>query len=489
VKDDSAVYEGLEPAELWRHFARLNDIPRPSAHEGEARSYVRLVAEEHGLTHRTDARGNLVVLVPARGAAPDGPVVAVQSHLDMVCEKRSGLEHDFLKDPIRPRRVGEWIFASGTTLGADNGIGAAAALSLITDPRVSHGPLELIFTVEEETGLHGASALDGSLVGSRLMINLDSEDPDALTVGCAGGASVYCRLSASWEAPEEGSIGIQVKVGGLKGGHSGVQIHEKLANAIKLLVGALVSARDAGVRFQVGSIDGGSAHNAIPREAAALLALDAESLPELESCMKGLLGSLGAEWGEAEPDLALGHREVGVPNHVMSHSDCDLLLGFLEHAPHGVLVMSTHFPGTVQTSCNLARIGRAEAAVEVLISVRSFIQRELEAQSIGIIGLAGRFGGAATIGDAYPGWEPDPDSRLLKLAEREYRKVNARPPRVEVIHAGLECGVIAAKLPGMDAISFGPLIRGAHSPDEGVLAPTVMPVWELLKALLRALAP
>jgi dipeptidase D len=481
-------YEGLEPLHLWHHFARLNRIPRPPGHEAEARSYVQEVAEKGGAEYRVDARGNLVVYLPAKEAPEQAPAVAVQSHLDMVCEKRPEVVHDFFRDPIHPRRQGDWIYGSGTTLGADNGIGAAACLSLITDPTVAHGPLELIFTVEEETGLHGASDLDGSLVSSRILINLDSEDPSGVTVGCAGGASVFCRLPASGATPVDGSVGRELRVAGLKGGHSGVQIHERLANAIKLLNGVLVSVRDAGIRFQLASIDGGSAHNAIPRDAVARLAIDSARVPTFNSFMDEMVQRLRSKWRDAEPGLAITHQEVPLMERLISQENSDALLDLLQRAPHGVLEMSPHFPDTVQSSANVASVRSKDGFVEVLISLRSLSQEKLEAQASDLRRLGTSLGGSATISDVYSGWEPDPDSQLLTLAKRQYQKTNGRPPEVQVIHAGLECGVIVSKLPGMDAISFGPLIQGAHSPDERVLATTVGPTWILLKRLLGVIA-
>lgn len=488
MTDRRSVYEGLEPAHLWQYFADLNMIPRPPGHEAKARSYVQEVAEKGGAEYRIDARGNMVVYLPALGAAPQAPSVAVQAHLDMVCEKRSGLEHDFFSDPITPRRQGDWIYGSGTTLGADNGIGVAACLSLITDSSTVHGPLELVFTVEEETGLHGASDLDTSLINSRMLINLDSEDPAGVTVGCAGGASVLCRLPAPRTTPVDRLVGREVRISGLKGGHSGVQIHERLANAIKLLTGILVSLKDSGIRFQLCSIEGGKAHNAIPRDAVAILAIDPDSLPQFNFILGAHRESLRSKWADAEPGLTLSGREIPLPSEVIAEERSGPLLELLQRAPHGVADLSPHFPNTVQTSSNLARAETDDGSIEVLISVRSLVQSELEALASDLRGMADSMGGSATISDVYPGWEPDPNSRLLELAKREYQQINGKPPEVQVIHAGLECGVIASKLPGMDAISFGPLIQGAHSPDERVLATTVEPTWVLLKRMLGSLA-
>jgi dipeptidase D len=488
VSAPDGPYAGLEPAALWRHFARLNAIARPSGHEAAARSYVQDVAERAGAIYRVDARGNTVVFLPGVGAGSGAPPVAVQAHLDMVCESRSGIRHDVLNDPVRPRCEGDWIYATGTTLGADNGIGVAACLSLMSESGLRHGPLELIFTVEEETGLHGALALDTSMIESRLLINLDSEDPGGVTIGGAGGASVFCRLPARREEPPAGSMGLEVRISGLRGGHSGIQIHERLANAIKLLGEALSSVKVAGIPFQLASIEGGSAHNAIPRDASARLLINPELLPRLHAVLGTVAEGLRVEWAEAEPGLSLGHDEARVQKGALSAEQEDLLLRLLRHLPHGALEMSPHFPGTVQTSANLARARTEDGEVELLVSIRSLLQNKLEALGAEIRSFVASSGGSVTIRDVYPGWEPNPSSRLLQLTEKKYREVYGRPPEIQVIHGGLECGVIASRIHGMDAISFGPLIRNPHSPDEGVLSSTVLPTWKLLTSLLDALA-
>ncbi len=481
------VYEGLEPAELWRHFARLNAIPRPPGQEAAARSYVKEVAERARATHRTDRRGNTVVYLPTRGGSSHARPISVQAHLDMVCEKRPGSDHDFDKDAIRPRREGDWIYATDTTLGADNGIGVAACLSLMTEPNLQHGPLELLFTVEEETGLHGASDLDPSLLEARTLINLDSEDPNSLTVGCAGGASIYGRIALTRE-PVRGNVGRELRVSGLRGGHSGIQIHEKLANAIKLVARGLQTLQAAGIDFQLAAIEGGTAHNAIPRDAFAMLAIASDDANDFDSVVGEFRNELYAEWGDAEPGLRLVSVDAPLPKEAVRADQRDALLRFLLEAPHGVLQMSAHFPDTVQTSSNLANGRIDDSSVEVLVSVRSLVQSDLDELSLEIARLVESSGGSARVSDAYPGWEPDPASRILHLAKQKYLEVNGRSAKVEVVHAGLECGVIASKVPGMDAISFGPRIEGPHSPDERVYAPTVEPMWRLLTSLLEALA-
>jgi dipeptidase D len=484
----SDPYAGLEPAALWRHFAALNGIPRPSGKEAAARDYVLHVAREYGADARVDARGNAVVSVPAspgfEGAAP----VAVQSHLDMVCEKRPDVQHDFDRDPIRPRREGDRIYAAGTTLGADNGIGAAAALALLTEPGLKRGPLELIFTVEEETGLHGAMALDPTLVRSRLLINLDSEDPRELTVGCAGGAGTVLKLPLRLEAAPAGWAGRKLVVSGLKGGHSGVQIHERLANAIKLLNDLLLALQAAGSDLRLRSLRGGNAHNAIPRDASALLAIPPVSLPAVERAVAAHGDALRRVWGNDEPGVRVELREAPPPERVMTELLQARLLALLDRLPHGVLRMSEAFPGKVETSSNLAQVETRDDRVEIGTSSRSFVEAEIDRVQAAIRAAGETAGAEVAARDGYPGWEPDPGSRLLRVARKVYEREFGVRPEVEVIHAGLECGVIVSRVPGMEAISFGPSIKSPHTPEEHVYPATVESTWRLLTALLAELA-
>jgi dipeptidase D len=482
------VYSGLEPRSLWQHFAALNRTPRASAHEAQARAYVERIANEVGAAFETDAAGNIVVCVPARGSRNEAPTIAVQAHLDMVCEKRPDVEHDFLRDPIRPVRRGDLLYASGTTLGADNGIGVAAALALLTTPGLRHGPLELIFTVEEETGLHGAMALDSALLRATMLINLDSEDPEELTIGCAGGAGTSLFVPLMREAIPQGWHGYEILVSGLKGGHSGVQIHEPLANAIKLLTEVLLDAQQAGVAFRLASMSGGSAHNAIPRDAKAHIAVAPEAVQTLTGVLDAARQKLQTQWSAAEPGLSLEVRQIETLAFVMEADEQQSLIDLLESLPHGVQEMSEVFPGKVQTSTNLARVETGEAEIEIATSSRSFIAERLDEVQERIRVLGAQAGARVEVRDGYPGWEPDADSHLLRVARSAYETVFNKPPRVEVVHAGLECGVIVSKKPALEAISFGPLIRGAHSPDEHVVLSTVEPIWKLLTTVLADLS-
>lgn len=483
----SDVYSGLQPEQLWRHFGALNCIPRPSGEEAAARAYVQQIADEAGAPYNVDTAGNIIVRVPARNTTVSTPTVAIQAHLDMVCEKSPDVVHDFSRDPIRARRVGDLLYASGTTLGADNGIGAAAALALITTPDLTHGPLELIFTVEEETGLYGAMALDPTLVHAEMLLNLDSEDPKEITIGCAGGAGSSLFLPLHREAAPDGWLEYSVVVSGLKGGHSGVQIHEPLANAIKLLAGVLRQAQNAGLPFRLASITGGSAHNAIPRDASAVLLVAPNALAQLREIVEITLTRLREAWSGSEPGLSIEFRETRVLAQAMEANTQAALINLLDTLPHGVIERSEVFEGKVQTSTNLAHVRTNETEIEIATSSRSFVAQRLDDLQRQIAEQAASFGARVEVREGYPGWEPDVDSHLLKIAHRQYEQLFDKPPRVEVIHAGLECGVIVSKKPGMQAISFGPLIQGAHSPQEHVAISTVEPTWKLLVAILSAL--
>lgn len=481
-------YSGLEPAELWRHFAALNAIPRPSGHEDAARQYVRSVAEAAGADWRTDAFGNAIARVPASGAG-DVPVVAVQAHLDMVCEAEPDVTHDCLNDPIQPRLDGDMIYATGTTLGADNGIGVAAALALMTTRNVRHGPLELLFTVDEERGLRGALELDPSLLSAKLLINLDSEDPDKLINGSAGSQDTVVRLPLVRDGvPSGGWSGRRLEVLGLRGGHSGLDIQKRLANALKLLGCALADIQKAGIPVSLVSLSGGTAHNAIPRSAQADLALPDSSSAQFDEVIDSVRRRLHREWGDVEPDLELNVHSLPTPDAALAPRSFESLVGLLAELPHGVLAMTDGGPKQVKTSCNLARAETGDADAKLSLTSRSLEEDGLDHVQGEIAKLAAMFHAEAAVSSHYPPWTPHGSGLLLSLATEAYHEVNGRAPEIEAIHAGLECGLIAAKIPGMEAISFGPLIRGAHTPSEHLAASTVRPMWLLLLRLLDRLA-
>ncbi len=484
----SHAYDHLEPAELWRQFAGLNAVPRPSRKEQAACEHVRTLALEAGLDVRSDDIGNVVVYVPATSGREGAPAVTIQAHLDMVCEARPDVAHDFDTQPILPQRAGDWILATGTTLGADNGIGAACALALLRGAGGPHGPLELLFTVEEEIGLVGALKLDWNLLSARLMINLDSEDPAELTVGCAGGARTNLRLPAKAVPVPRGLAAISIVIGGLKGGHSGVQIHEPLGNSLKLLSRVLDRAA-VQTAVRISSISGGNASNAIPRDASTLVLVPAESREDVLNALRREAELIVDQWFRAEPDLAIAIDAAEAPPSCLSADTSERILELLRELPHGVLAVSKDFPGTVETSSNVARVRVDGSFVQIDTSSRSFRTESLAALQAEINRIASDHGAEVDAGDAYPAWAPNPHSQLLATTRRAYARLNGIEPKVRVIHAGLECGALLGRGPeGAEAISFGPRIEGAHTPEERVHIPSVRRTWDLLVALLDDLS-
>ncbi len=476
---------GLEPALLWEHFYQLSQIPRCSKHEEKAREYVLEVARRNGLESRTDSAGNVVIKKGATSGMEDRPTVILQSHLDMVCEKNKDVQHDFSRDPIRLKRDGDWLAAEGTTLGADNGIGVAAALAVLESHSLQHGPLECLFTIDEETGLTGATMLAPDLVEGRILLNLDSEEDGTIYIGCAGGQDTELLLALDTETAPAGMKPVRIRVGGLQGGHSGLNIHEGRGNAIRLLARFLWKHAPT-LNLRVASIDGGSKHNAIPRECDALVYLPPEQLERLKSAASAFDKIFKDEYRLIDPDVFLRVDEDGIdaPPDVWTPELQQRTINLLFALPHGVMAMSHAVEGLVETSTNLAVVHTEGSTIRIVTSQRSSVQTELDE-------IVGRVCATAELamaeirqGNGYPAWQPNPESPLLQQAQKVYRQLFGQVPEVKAIHAGLECGIIGDKFPGMDMISFGPTITGAHSPDERVQISTVQKFWKFLSALL-----
>ena len=479
----------LEPRAVWSHFDQILAIPRPSKGEEKMRRYVEECAKARGLAVQRDAAGNVVVTVPATAGHEDAPVVVLQSHLDMVQEKNRDVDFDFAKDAIRPQRDGEYLKATGTTLGSDNGMGVAAMLAVMESDEVVHGPLELLFTMDEETGLTGASELAPDLLHGQRLLNLDTEEEGALYVGCAGGGDSLLRLPLTEAAAGAGSA-LELRLTGLKGGHSGVDIHLQRGNAIQLLARILhVAERE--VPFPVGLIgfEGGSAHNAIPREAFATVLVPAGKEADFEAAARAELAAIQSEYRPADPDINLDlHPAAGGADKVFDAATGRRVVSLLAALPHGVQAMSYDIPDLVETSTNLATVQRKGDELEVLMSSRSSVDSAIEALRDRIRAVAELAGAAVDEHGGYPGWKPDMDSELLKTMRRLHEEVLGSDPAVKAIHAGLETGIIGEKYPGMDMISFGPQIEFPHSPDERVHIESVDRFWKLLKATLEELA-
>jgi dipeptidase D len=475
----------LEPTPLWRYFDEILTIPRGSKEEGRIRSWVVGVADRLGLEHAVDATGNVVVRKPASPGRETAPTTVLQAHLDMVNEKDSDVDFDFAKDAIRPVLDGAYLTADGTTLGSDNGIGVAAMLAVMEADDLDHGPLEFLFTVDEETGLTGAQGLDASLLRGRQLINLDSEEEGTLTVGCAGGADTRIALPLHRMAPPAGSAARTVKLLGLAGGHSGVDIHLQRGNAVQLLARIL---RAADVPGPLARIEGGDKHNAIPREAWATVVMPAGDASEAVERLMARFEEVRAEFAGPEPGMRLQVDEAGLPESVWSLETGARVLNLLVALPHGVVAMSNDIPGLVETSTNLAAVKCGEDELQVLTSSRSSVASGMDWIRAKIEAVATLAGATARHRDGYPGWKPNLDSPLLQVVQAVHERVLGVEPRVEAIHAGLECGLIGEMVPGMDMISVGPQIEFPHSPGERVKVDSVERFYRLLTETLKELA-
>ncbi len=479
------AFVNLEPPTVWAHFATLCCMPRQSKHEGALRDHLRQWAESLGLATVVDAAGNLIVRKPASPGYERVPGVILQGHLDMVCQKNSDSPHDFSRDPIRPILKEGWLSAPGTTLGADNGIGVALALAVLEETELRHGPIEALFTVDEEAGMGGAQGLQPGVLQGRLMLNLDTEEWGEFYLGCAGGLDVSVSRAGRAEPVPDGHAVFKVALRGLRGGHSGVNIHEERGNAIKLLVRVL-QGMSAEAPLRLAGLQGGTARNALPREAFATIAVPADQADGLKSQLASWQALLQRELSATEPTLSLGAEPAAV-EHVMAQADQQRWLQTLHAAPHGVHRMSQSVPGVVETSNNLGMVDLHPAGGSCNFMVRSLVDTAAQALADEIVSLFALSGTSAECSGHYPGWTPNPASPLLAVCQQVYQREFGGASKVQVIHAGLECGIIAAKYPGMDIVSFGPTIRGAHAPGEEVEVACVARTWQLLKAILEAI--
>jgi dipeptidase D len=477
----------LQPTAIWGYFDQILTIPRGSKKEEKAREFVISVAERLGLEYTVDETGNVVVRKPAAGGSRSTTPTILQSHLDMVQEKNSDVEFDFDSDAIRPVLDGEYLRADGTTLGSDNGIGVATMLAIMEDQDLTHGPLEFLFTIDEETGLTGAGGLGDGLLEGRRLINLDSEEERVLTIGCAGGADSHLHLAVDRSAVEEGSSAISVRVAGLKGGHSGVDIHLQRGNAIKILARALHACALA-EPVRIGSFGGGNAHNAIPREVSAVMVVPkANGIPTtVKETLTSELEASAAELAAVDPGMSFEVADAPLPADALTEISTRQLLSLVTALPHGVMAMSNDIEGLVETSTNLAVVREEEGRAFVLMSSRSSVMSALEALRQRIRSFADLSGADLEAKDGYPAWQPDVSSTLLQMVKDVHQRI-AGEAEIGAVHAGLECGIVGEKYPGMDMISFGPQIDFPHSPDERVKVPSVGEFYEVLKAVLAEL--
>ena len=479
------TFSGLKPEKLWEYFSRILEIPHCSGNEEKLAEYLLSLADEKGYEAEKDDAGNVVIRVPATEGHEDAPTVVLQGHLDMVCEKNSDVDVDFMKDGITAKKEGDWITAEGTTLGADNGIGLAAALAVAEDEDAVHGPLEILATVSEEVGLIGAGELQPGFLKGEIMLNLDSEEIGEVYIGCAGGGDSVLRLPLEMLDTPDGSAVLSVHVKGLRGGHSGIDIIEQRGNAIKILARVISRISDHH-DLMVGSIEGGSKRNAIPREAKAVIAVGGADQAAVEKIVASEMDDISKELGGTEKGLEIVVEESGdSPAKVMSEDTTTTLLNLLIALPHGVETMSYDIEGLVETSNNLATIKIEDGKAVIGTSTRSSIASALHALSARITAAAELAGAEVEEEAPYPGWKPNLDSEILALVKKVHKREFGEEPEMKAIHAGLECGIIGEKFSGMDMVSFGPWIEHPHSPDERVNIPSVETFWKLLKAVLE----
>jgi dipeptidase D len=484
----SSAIEGLEPQLLWKHFAALSRVPRGSKNEAAAAQLVLDTARHLGLQARRDPVGNVLVEKPAAPGWEQRPSVCLQSHLDMVCEKNADKTHDFTRDPIELVRDGDVLRANGTTLGADNGVGVAAALAVAEDRSLEHGPLEMLFTIDEETGLTGAQRLEPGFFRSRILLNLDSEDEGEIYVGCAGGRDTIGSWTVVRESAKPNAVALELRVTGLRGGHSGIEIDKGRGNALKIANRILIALADeAGARLV--SIRGGSKRNAIPREAFAVFCVPKSRAGKARRIVARWHAIVRDELGSVEPDLQVSVAEAeGDGFQVLKRKSQKQILQTASALPHGVVKMSAAISWLVETSTNVAVITTEGDRVSLATSQRSSVATEIDeiAQTVRAVFEMG--GASVEQTDGYPGWKPDMGSPTLKKAIATYASLYGREPEVKAVHAGLECGLIGEKYPGIDMISFGPTMKEVHSPQERIYLDTVPKFWGFLTALLKNVA-
>jgi dipeptidase D len=480
----STVFTGLSPERVWHYFAEICKVPRPSKQEKRITDYIVSIARNLRLEHELDEIGNILIRKPATAGYGNYPVVILQSHIDMVCEKNSDTYHDFDNDPIVPRIEGEWVKATGTTLGADDGIGIAAQLAILEAVDIEHGPLEMLFTVDEETGLTGAKGLKPGFLKGRILLNLDSEDEGELFIGCAGGQDTKVFMSYSRVAVNYDFAGYQIKVSGLQGGHSGDDINKGRGNAVKIINRLLWTASHQ-YEVRISEINGGNLRNAIAREAFANVIVPNRFNTDFIQYVKTFNSILKDEYKTTEPGLLVSFAPIELPSYLIDLSTQERLLNALYACPHGVIAMSADVPNFVETSTNLASVKMNDKVIEIGTSQRSSSEHGKK-DVLNMVESVFRLAGAKiTHDDGYPGWTPNPKSPVLDVTRNAYVKLFNQEPKVLAIHAGLECGLIGEQYPGIDMISYGPTIKGAHSPDERLQIDTVQRFWDLTLEVLK----
>lgn len=476
--------KNLEPKLLWKYFYEITQIPRPSKKEHRMTEFMKKFGQEHGLETIVDKTGNVVFRKPATSGMEDRKGIILQAHMDMVPQKNADKKFDFEKDPIETWVDKGWVKAKGTTLGADNGMGVAAAMAVMTDPKLAHGPLEALFTVDEETGMTGAKNLKKGMLKGEILLNMDSEDEGELYVGCAGGVDVGATRNYKQEKTPQGMTAYKLSLKGLRGGHSGLDIHLGKANANKLMFRFFQQAEcDFGMR--IAEFTGGDLRNAIPRESFATIVVPSIKKAQFEKFMKGYEKMYRAEFNEVDPDIKLIFKVTDAPAKVMNEADQYRIIRGVFVCPNGVQRMSTSMPGVVETSNNLSIVRIGSGRFEAFCLCRSSVESAKEATAWKIAAGFQLAGCEVELSGSYPGWKPDMKSAILGTMKDTYKRLYGRVPEIKAIHAGLECGIIMGVYPKLDSISFGPTIRHPHSPDEKVEIESVGKFWDFLVATLK----
>ncbi|KPL14404.1 MAG: aminoacyl-histidine dipeptidase [Bacteroides sp. SM23_62] len=480
----STEIKNLEPRALWEIFYELTQVPRPSKMEHRAVIFAKEFGEKLELKTHVDKTGNVIISKPATTGYENRQGVILQAHLDMVPQKNSDTQHDFENDPIDAHVDGDWVKARGTTLGADNGIGIAAALAVLQDKNLKHGPIEVLLTVDEETGMTGAFQLEGGLLEGKILVNLDSEDEGELYIGCAGGMDTSGKLTYLDEPVRADTAALKLGITGLKGGHSGLDIHLGRGNANVLLCRFMFDVAD---RFdmRLTGMEGGSLRNAIPREAFAIVTVPAEQKDDFLAAVKEHEEIYRAELGSVEPDLSFEASGTDSPLTIMDKASQDKLVRLVYGLPNGVIRMDPNMPGVTETSTNLAIVKTGNGDIDVQCLLRSSVDSAKLSLGGSIQSVFELAGAEVTHSGSYPGWKPDVDSPILSTMKAVYERDFGKVPEVKVIHAGLECGIIADAYPGLDTISIGPTIRFPHSPDEKVHIESVQKFWDFLVRTLE----
>ena len=477
--------KNLEPKELWSNFYLLTRCPRPSKHEEIVREFLVKWAKEKKIDCRVDKVGNIILTKPATKGMENRKTVVLQAHMDMVPQARAGKKHDFLKDPIETKIVEDWVYACDTTLGADDGLGVAAIMAVFESKKLKHGPLEALITTDEETGMTGAFGLKKGELKGEYLLNLDSETEGELYVGCAGGIDATLSIPYATEKAPKDYVSYKLTLGGLKGGHSGMEINTGRANVNKLLFRHLRWVAECGLRLI--SVSGGNMRNAIPRDGEAVIAFPKQHEKCILEEFDKVAGWVKKELASVEPDFFMKYERVRIAPKVITDADTQKIINLMMVAPNSVIRMSRDMEGLVETSLNLAIVKTNGKNFTIQALLRSSVDTAKEALAERLVCLAELAGGSCKLSGAYPGWKPNMQSKLLKTMKATYKKLYKKEPAVVAIHAGLECGLLGGKYPDMEMISFGPTLQSPHSPDERANIPSSKKFYDYLVATLEAI--